>query len=400
MDSLADLWVQSGKKHQRLYQGSIENIVKELKAWVERRKANNNVIMELHWNTFHVIDSLQEAPNQPGGFQDGQIAAIMTRQLENLDRNRDLEKEKNRETLLANFFLATLKHRGTRWPRMPHIAQTQADADVCAFLGTVDQGFDARTELEILEDSTRITQWRAELRRRDAIRAQEIANNPIPGVNTHPIGAVGGRFRQEIANDPTKSTMQAFTDAADSIMIPGSMEFIMGRNSAGTASTPSTTGQTNHATADDNPTTDDMVVYMADTLGNINIATGPSSNIRAETSDDLNNGASSSSSNATVTPEITNVAPGVSSNAPADTLDITNIAAGPSSSTATDTGTGDRALPVAEGQDEGGKVSKAKKKREGRKRAKAARAQGAAEKAGTPVGDDDDDDEDDGGEIP
>lgn len=281
---------------------------------------------------------------------------------------------------------------------MPYIAQTQADADVCAFLGSVDQGFDARTELEILEDSTRITQWQAELTRRDAIRAQEIANDPIPGVNTHPVGAVGGRFRREIANDPTKSTMQAFTDAADSIMIPGSMEFAMGRNSAGTASTPSTTGQTNHATAEDNPTTDDMVVYMGDSLGNVHITTDRSSNIGADTPDDLNNGASSSSSNdATTTPKITNDASGVSSNTPADTPNITNIAAGPSSSAATDTGAGDEALPVAEGQDEGSKASKAKKKREGRKRAKAARAQGAAEKAGTSVGDDDD--EDDGGKV-
>lgn len=88
MDSLADLWVRSGKKHQRLYQGSMEDLIKELRAWVERRKAKNNVNMEVRWNTFHVIDSLQEAPNQPGGFQGGQIAAIMARQLENLDRNR------------------------------------------------------------------------------------------------------------------------------------------------------------------------------------------------------------------------------------------------------------------------------------------------------------------------
>lgn len=43
-----DLW--SGKKPKRLYRGSEQEIVKELKAWVERRKAHKNVNMDVSWN--------------------------------------------------------------------------------------------------------------------------------------------------------------------------------------------------------------------------------------------------------------------------------------------------------------------------------------------------------------
>ena len=69
---------------------------------------------------------------------------------------------------------------------MPHTERRQADTCVCAFLGTIDQGFDARMELEVLKDSAHIIGWQAELSRRGAIRTQEIAIDPIPGVNTHP----------------------------------------------------------------------------------------------------------------------------------------------------------------------------------------------------------------------
>ncbi|KAF6235378.1 hypothetical protein HO173_006574 [Letharia columbiana] len=389
MDSLADLWARSGKKNQRLYQGGTGDIVKELEAWVGRRKAHNNVYMDVTWKMFDVMDSLQQLSNQPSGVQEEHVLGMVATQMGNLDRSRNLEQEKERETLLADFFLASLRNRGIRWPQMPRTEKTQADADVCAFLGTVDQGFNPQMELEILEDSTRITQWQAELRERDAIRAQEIANDPIPGVNTHPIGLVGARFRQEVGRDPTISTRQALTNAAHGIMIPDAVDFAMGGSSTNTTSTPSATREATRATGENAPTTDYAAVYIADMLGNINIATDPSSITVANLPDSMNTAAASSSSNAPAAPDITYVALEASSSTPANTSVNTNITA------VTETGTNDQTLPGTDGQDEVSKTTKAKKKREGRKRAKA-RAKEAATEAGDSVGNDDDDD----GDVP
>lgn len=227
---------------------------------------------------------------------------------------------------------------------------TQADADVCAFLCTVDQHFNPQKELEILKDEKRMAEWQAEMDRIAAIRAREIANHPMHGVRTFPVGAVGARFRQEIANDPTLSTRQALTNATNAIIMPGSLDFVMGSNPTGTTGTTSTTGTNSgstRATGRNVPTTNDTAVYVADTLGNTDITTSSSS------------------------------------------------------STATKTGANGQTLLGTEGQDEGGKMSKAKKKREGRKRAKFARAQMAGEKVEGSVGNDDDDDnDDDNGEAP
>lgn len=90
-----DLWVSSGKNHQRLYHGSTDDIVKELKAWVERRKAHNDVSMDVSWNTFRVADSLQqlshnlqEVPQRQVLGMIGQVPAITATQMDNLDRKR------------------------------------------------------------------------------------------------------------------------------------------------------------------------------------------------------------------------------------------------------------------------------------------------------------------------
>lgn len=95
MNSVADLWVRSGRNPERLYQGSTEDIVKELKAWVERRKTHNNVAIEGHWDMFRGIDSIQELSDQSAGIQKGQISGVMDQvyaitatQLANLERNR------------------------------------------------------------------------------------------------------------------------------------------------------------------------------------------------------------------------------------------------------------------------------------------------------------------------
>ena len=95
MDSFVDLWVSSGKNRQRLYHGSTDDIFKELKAWVERRKAHNDVSMDVSWNMFCVADSLQqlshhlrEVPQRQVPGMMGQVPAITATQMDNLDRKR------------------------------------------------------------------------------------------------------------------------------------------------------------------------------------------------------------------------------------------------------------------------------------------------------------------------
>lgn len=269
---------------------------------------------------------------------------------------------------------------------MSSIERTQADTDVCALLGTMDSGFNAEMELEILENNTRVAQWNAELNRRNAILAQENANDPIPGLNTHFMGLVGARYREEIANNSTKSAIQALIDATNDVMNPGYIEFVMGRNSNSNASTPRRAIRARN----------DTVVYIADMLGNISIATGPSFGKAANMPANTNTAAASSPGNAAATPDITSGAIGASSNTPSNTPDNNHIAA-ESSSTPTATPTNGQTVPGAEGQGEGTNISKAKKKREGRKKAKAARAKEATKNAGTSVGYDDDDDD---GKVP
>lgn len=77
MDSLADLWIRSGKNADRLYQGSTQQIVQELKAWVDRRKALNDIAMKVSWDVFRVADSLQQLSIQPGRTQGEQLPGMM-----------------------------------------------------------------------------------------------------------------------------------------------------------------------------------------------------------------------------------------------------------------------------------------------------------------------------------
>lgn len=229
----------------------------------------------------------------------------------------------------------------------------------------LDRTFNPERELDVLEDSARINDWRAELRKRNAIWEQDTADDPVHTQQTREMAA---RFQQEVANNPTKSTMQAFADAAHGIMEPGAVDYIMRHNSTGDTSTPTNDGESTHATNAKNPTTVKPVAYIADMLGNIDIAAHPSSTIAANTPDKTNTAATSSS------------------NAPTSNPENANTTAGPSSSK-------DQTAPGAEDQGEASKMSKAKKKREGRKRAKAARATDAAgnaeDSAGNDGGDDD-----------
>ena len=100
---------------------------------------------------------------------------------------QNLEKEQTREILLADFFLASLPHRGVRWLQMLCSEDRQADASVCACLGSVDQVLNTKMELETLEDKTWGMQWLDEYRRKEEYTgARDIAGDPVPGVISHP----------------------------------------------------------------------------------------------------------------------------------------------------------------------------------------------------------------------
>ena len=95
MNPLAELWVRSGRSHQLLYQGSTEDIITELNAFVQRRKVYNNLFLAQSWEALRAIDSLQQFADRPGKFQQGQaprmmdqVAAIAASQMKNLNRTK------------------------------------------------------------------------------------------------------------------------------------------------------------------------------------------------------------------------------------------------------------------------------------------------------------------------
>ena len=82
MDILAEIWYRSDKKSELLYDGSIDDITNELKAWVERRKANNDASISVAWNMFEVLDIIKAVSD---------IERVLTAtddQLNNHQRNR------------------------------------------------------------------------------------------------------------------------------------------------------------------------------------------------------------------------------------------------------------------------------------------------------------------------
>ena len=194
----------------------------------------------------------------------------------------------------------------------------------------MDQNFNAETELKTLEDRERRIQWIYEYKeRKESIGARHIAKGPVPEVNSH---------------------LRAVC-TADLL------------------------GNTDVAAGETNPGTENHVVYIADTLGNITTATRPSSSVAVDTYTILDNAIASLSK---------------------PSNDTQNVA-GPSSSTSTKIGVKIQNTPGTEGQDEVGKMSKAKKKREQKKRAKARAKEAAANAEDTPDNDDDDDND---GDVP
>ncbi|CAD6572997.1 MAG: hypothetical protein ASARMPRED_005821 [Alectoria sarmentosa] len=158
MDHLMDQYLEHERDPKFLYQGSQESIIKELHAWIVRRK-------EVYREQMEVRDLSQKATkatmNDPVIVQEpGYFSTILGRK----NRATTLDNEANLDSARAAFLLDTLKSRGFTWPDLWW--EPDIDGGVCSFLGTVDDAFDARATLTILEakeEKERLTANRAEL---------------------------------------------------------------------------------------------------------------------------------------------------------------------------------------------------------------------------------------------
>lgn len=247
MNTLVDTWLHSGMKREHLYKGSTDEITKEMKAWVDRRKAKNDIHMNLRQDMFMAMDNLAALKHRPGGPQRSQISASVVANMEALDRSRvsgnvllskvvliagvqTLDREREVETLQGIFLVSSFIDRGITLAKKPSCDTSRVDGIVCAFLGEIDPSFDTQMETSNLEDKERMSQWQSRLAARDSEHAQELIDDPIPGARPHQIGAVAAQYRQEITKDPTTSTTQALRSASNLIMGKGLMDFAMGQD--------------------------------------------------------------------------------------------------------------------------------------------------------------------------
>lgn len=119
MDQRKDQYFKQDRDPQLLYQGTQETIVKELKAWVVRRKEVIKEQMELRnksqKSTKELISSAVKAADP------GQMRIFLERNA----RAKVLDDEANDDTARAAYLLETLKSRGFAWPEL----WWQPDAD-------------------------------------------------------------------------------------------------------------------------------------------------------------------------------------------------------------------------------------------------------------------------------
>ena len=87
MNSLADVWVRSGKESKYLYPGSKKEVITELKSWLKRRETLNNILAEC-CDVFPIVGSqlqiraLLESHHQSQNQEDlDQIASLKAMQM-------------------------------------------------------------------------------------------------------------------------------------------------------------------------------------------------------------------------------------------------------------------------------------------------------------------------------
>ncbi len=245
MESPASIWIRSGRKPQYLFKGSRDEIIQELKAWVERRRLKNQAYANSREEFMQNFKSLMALPQQSGSIEQNQtrLFEIMTQGVNrsrvsrlsammmlNTDIHRqELADEKDIEALHGQFLVATVTCDGIAPPDVTRLKLERVDADIFSILDLLDETFDGRKELEALAERDATAKWQAENAVRDANHADEIAQGLVPGMDPGAPGVMPAQARQGIPDGSTLSMAQAITIASEMHLGEGIMQLAMGR---------------------------------------------------------------------------------------------------------------------------------------------------------------------------
>ena len=86
MDALAEIWSRSGQRSEDLYEGTTDEIIKELKAWIVARNVRNETNMRLLWDFFDTNDAISGLQNQSEYLDDLRIAAFKAKHVKSVER--------------------------------------------------------------------------------------------------------------------------------------------------------------------------------------------------------------------------------------------------------------------------------------------------------------------------
>lgn len=232
---------------QYLSGGSRDELIQELKAWVERRKLNNQAYAKLCVEFTENKKLLMAIPQLPGSNQQesSQMSEIKNRCVEGVNSLRvrrppvmrklsadihcqTLTDERAAGTLHGQFLVATISQRGIAQRGMSSPIPEYVDVEICALLNALDKTYDGRKELKTLAEILASAKRPAERAVKDTNHAENIAQGPLPGAEPQAIGVIASQARQEITKNPPLSMARAMDTASDMHLGEGVMDMAMG----------------------------------------------------------------------------------------------------------------------------------------------------------------------------
>ncbi|KAL8834374.1 MAG: hypothetical protein Q9170_003784 [Blastenia crenularia] len=152
LDKAVEAWEASGFNNDEcFYAGTIEDVAGKLSGYVERIKWIGNRQMNLREQRNMANERDFENESKGAAGRDVELSKKFTKgrgiRQGILDK---LDEQSNQEKTRASYLIGSLKKRGIKWTVARDRAAMIPEADVCAFLASVDEEFDAKATYEEL----------------------------------------------------------------------------------------------------------------------------------------------------------------------------------------------------------------------------------------------------------